>query len=118
MKPSFEKVDGAIKVKKDKDGKEIIFGIKMKYEQKNVLSILKEMHLELIAKKKIADIARINLAKEKAEKEKAEKAAAAASAKEKEKAEKAEKAKTEKAEKAAAAKEKAAAAAKNDLITV
>ena len=105
VKPSLEKVDGITKVKTDKDGKEIIFGIKMKYEQKNVLSILKEMHLELIAKKKIADVARINFAKEIKEKEKAE-------AKAKAEAEKEAKTKAEAEAKAIKAKAKAEAEAK------
>ena len=116
VKPSFEKIDGVTKVKKDKDGKEIIFGIKMKYEQKPVLAILKEMHFELLAKKKIADITRINSEKAEAEKAKAEKAEAEAKAKEKAKAEK-EKAKEAKAKAEAEAKAiKAKAEAEKELV--
>ena len=83
VKPSFEKVNGNLQVKKDKDGKEIILGIRMKYEQKAVLAILKEMHLELIAKKKKADAVRLEMLKEKQETEKAEAEAAEAEAEEK-----------------------------------
>ena len=106
VKPSFTKDEnGNISIKKDKEGKEIILGIKMKYEQKNVLSILKEMHLELIAKKKIADVNRLNFAKEMKEKEKAE-------AKAKAEAEKEAKTKAEAEAKAIKAKAKAEAEAK------
>ena len=72
VKPSTEKVNGIIQVKKDKDGKEIVFGVIMKYEQKPVLAILKEMHQEILAKKKIADVKRLELLKGKQDTEKAE----------------------------------------------
>ena len=72
-KPSLIKDEkGNISVKKDKEGIDIILGVKCKYEEKQVLPILKEMHLELIAKKKVADIDRVNFAKAEKEKEKAE----------------------------------------------
>ena len=88
-KPSLVKDEkGNISVKKDKEGIDIILGIKCKYEEKQVLPILKEMHLELIAKKKFADAERVNFAKEQKATEKAEAEAKKATEKaEKEKAE-------------------------------
>ena len=105
-KPSLVKDEkGNISVKKDKEGIEIILGIKCKYEEKQVLPILKEMHLELIAKKKLADSARVNFAKEQKATEKAEAEAKKAT----------EKAEKEKAEaEAKAIKEKATAQRKAD----
>ena len=106
VKPSLVKNEkGELVVKCDKDGKEIILGIKCKGEQKDVLPILKEMHLELIAKKKIADAERVNFAKVAKEKEKAE-------AEAKKAIEKAEKAEAE--AEAKAIKEKATAQRKAD----
>ena len=123
-KPSLIKDEnGNISVKKDKEGIEIILGIKCKYEEKQVLPILKEMHLELIAKKKIADIDRVNFAKVAKEKEKADAEAKKAIEKaEKEKAEAEAKAVKEKAtaqRKAEAEARKAEAKSKkNSLVTV
>ena len=115
VRPSTEKVNGVIQVKKDKDGKEIIFGVKMKYEQKPVLTILKEMHSEILSKKKLADVKRLELLKEKHDAEKAEAEAEKAAKKaeaEKEKAVK--KAEKEKAE--AEKKQKKAEKATTNLI--
>lgn len=112
VKPSTEKVNGIIQVKKDKDGNEIIFGVKMKYEQKPVLTILKEMHQEILAKKKLADVKRLELLKEKQDTEKAEAEKAKAEAKaetEKERKAKAELKAKIKAEAEAKAKAKAEA---------
>ena len=105
-KPSLVKNEkGELVVKCDKDGKEIILGIKCKYEEKQVLPILKEMHLELIAKKKVADSARVNFVKE-------QKATEKADAEAKKATEKAEKAEAEAEAKAIKAKAKAEAEAK------